>query len=478
MKLLRLTTENNKAYFESVFNSDLVIKPYSKIALSSFTTQLNNLNMIIDAQNNEISYTVDGNGNIKTITLPSGTYVSSNIGEFWLETTRLFNASMSNTTNQINRQWFCGVQGGRATFKLLTGTRVAPQSPVSSGLYVTKNLESGGAGAGKLKKTEASGGIGNNAFLYIRSPNNKAVSSLRATFFNEGSPTESGFVLGYTASNPTATTEEINPANYLYGIRYTQFTTPAVPYKYIVNGVEEISVGVFPEEGDILSIDIYNSQIYLRVYRSTTNDVETLYDGFYNHQTNLFPLLLFVGSGTIMNNIQFTSDPYYNINNTYEGEPILQANSNLIIIPTKDNPTNCFLQFNSSDLASILGFNKTRYPSINFLFEAEPQFIAERPFALRDFSESYIIELLNIKLESMCSLSGGQRNFLYVIPQLSAIKEHVVFQVPQLIFLNMNNSTEINLREVRARVLKDDLTDITCYGLSELVIIIKDKDEI
>ena len=78
----------------------------------------------------------------------------------------------------------------------------------------------------------------------------------------------------------------------------------------------------------------------------------------------------------------------------------------------------------------------------------------------------------------MCSLSGGQRNFLYVIPQLSAIKEHVVFQVPQLIFLNMNNSTEINLREVRARVLKDNLGSITCYGLSELVIIIKDKDEI
>jgi hypothetical protein len=77
----------------------------------------------------------------------------------------------------------------------------------------------------------------------------------------------------------------------------------------------------------------------------------------------------------------------------------------------------------------------------------------------------------------MDTQSKGPRSFLYVIPQLSAIKEHVVFQVPQLIFLDINNSYPINLREVKARVLKDNLSRITCYGLSELVMIIKEKGE-
>ena len=477
MKLIRLTTESNQSYFEAIFNSDLVIKPFSKIALSSFTTQLNNLNMIIDNQNNEISYTIDGNDNIKTLTLPNGVYTSATINQFWIDTTRIFNASMENTVNQINRQWFCGIEGGRVSFQLLTGTRVAPQSVTSSNLYVTKNLENAGAGQGKMKNADASGGIGNNAYLYIKSPNNKGVSSLRATFFQEDSPTESGFVLGYTANNPNASTVDIDPADYLYGIRYTQFTTPSVPYKFIVNGVEDNAVGVYPEEGDILSIDTYNNQIFLRVYRGNRNEVETLFDGFYNHQTNLFPLLLFVGIGTIINAIQFTSDPYYNINNTHGGEVILYDNGSLIKIPTKRTPTNCFLQFNSADLATILGYNKTRYPDINFAFEAEPNFIADKSFSLRDYSESFIIELLNIKLQSMDSLSQGQRNFLYVIPQLSPIKEHVVYQVPQLIFLDINNNFEINLREIKARVLTDTLNKVNCYGLSQIVLIIKDKDE-
>lgn len=478
MRLIRITTENNNCFFESVFNSDLIIKPQSKIALASFTTQLDNLNMVIDAQNNEISYSVDGPNNIKTLTLPNGVYTSSTVQDFWIEVTRLFNQSMSNTKNQINRQWGCGIVNGRADFKCLYGTRVAPQNVISSGLYVTYNLISGGAGQGKMKKDPASGNTGNNAFLYIKSPNNKGVSSLRATFFKEDSPTDSGFVLGYTSSNPTAGTQEIDPAIYLYGIRYTQFTTPSVPYKYIINGVETESVGVYPEEGDILSIDIYNGKIYLRVYRSTTNDFINLYTGDYNHQLNLFPLLLFVGIGTVINAIQFTSDPFYNIVNTQGGELILSANNNVVTIPTNKLSTQCFIQFNNPDLATILGYNKSRYPIAGFENKDEPDFIADKAFTLRDFSESYVIELLNIKLNSMDSLSHGERSILYIIPQLSAIKEHVVYQAPQLIFLNINNTYDLNLREIKARVLKDDLSQFRCYGLSEIVMIIKDKDEI
>jgi hypothetical protein len=78
----------------------------------------------------------------------------------------------------------------------------------------------------------------------------------------------------------------------------------------------------------------------------------------------------------------------------------------------------------------------------------------------------------------MDSLSNGERSILYVIPQLSQIKEHVVFEAPQLIFLDINNTYDLNLREIKARVLKDDLSQFRCYGLSTIVLIIKDKDEV
>lgn len=470
MRLIRLTTEDNKCVFDSVFNSDLVIKPYSKIALSSFTTQLNNLNMVIDSQNNEIQYTVEGSQYEKILTLPNGTYTSSTIGDFWIETTRLFNQSMQNRRSQINRQWFCGIDGGRAVFECKYGSRVYVSSSQSAGLYVCKEIVSGGSGQGLVKKGNTGS---NNSFIYIKSPNNKGCSSLRAGLYADDG-TNNGFVIGYTAENPSASTTVINPINYLYAIRYKDLTQP---YGVIINGVET-PTEFMPLIGDTFDIACYNGTIHLYIYRATGNTVLWLHDGPYDHQTNLFPLMLFIGTSTIINGIQFTSDPYYNQINIHGGAEISPTNNLLTPIPTTKEKTNCYLQFINPDLGLLLGFNKTRYPSSGFESIAEPIYLGEKPFTLRDFSESYVIELLNLKLDSMDSQSKGPKNFLYVIPQLSAIREHVVYQVPQLIFLNLNNATNINLRELRARVLKEDLTPITCYGISEMVIILKEKDEI
>lgn len=477
MKLLRLTTENDTAYFEAVFNSDLVIKPYSKIALSSFTTQLNNLSITIDNQNNELSYTVDGDDNIKTIILPNGTYTSATIDNFWIQTTKLFNSSMENTRNQINRQWFCGVLGGRAVFKTLTGNVINIKSPETTNIKGSKNVVANGTVGLRRDPLAAPG---DDSFIYIKSPVNKGCGVFRCKINVEDDPTglTSGFIIGYQLESANSTTDFIDPAAFVFGIRYVDLTQP---YKYIVNGVETPFVATpafLPLVQDTLAIESYEGLIRLNVYRNTNTQPITLFSAPYNHQTDFFPIISLENVSTTINNIQFTTDPYYDITSIVnDDEPILHANNNIVIIPTKNNPTNCFILFNI-DLASILGYKKARYPDFGFDYISEPIFLAEKAFELRDYSESYIIELLNIKLESMCSLSGGQRNFLYVIPQLSAIKEHVVFQVPQLIFLNMNNSTEINLREVSARVLKDTLSSIKCYGLSELVIIIKDKDEI
>jgi len=477
MRLIRLTTENENCFFESIFNSDLTIKPYSKVALSSFTTQLDNLNIVIDSQNNEISYSVDGPNNVKTLTLPTGVYTSSSIGNFWIETTRLFNASMAYTEKQINRQWRCSILGGRATFELKTGTRIVPKSVVSTNLFTTKNLVASGAGGGRMKRGTV--GIGNDAFLYMKSSNNKGSSVLRSTIFEDsGDGTKSGFVLGYTVSNPSADTVVINPNIYLYGIRYIDM---AQPYKFIINGVENPTTPfvVYPAVGDVLQIEISNSRIIFEVYRGGGANFAIISEGEpYNHQTDLFPLLLFVGSDTVINNTQFTSDPYYNITNTHTGGPINDNNLTIVPIPTNTPPTQCFLQFNSPDLATLLGFDKSRYPDAGFKSEAEPIYQANNPFTLRDFSESYVVELLNIKLQSMDGLSNGHRSILYVIPQLSPIKEHVVYQVPQLIFLDINNNYELSLRDIKARVLKDDLTQFRCYGLSQLVLIVKEKDEL
>jgi hypothetical protein len=484
MRLVRLTTENNNCFFESIFNSDLTIKPFSKVALASFTTQLDNLNMVIDSQNNEISYSVEGGGFIKTLTLPNGTYTSSTVQDFWIEVTKLFNQSMQDRRLRVNRQWGCGIVNGRADFKCLYGEVIAPTTFTSTGLIVAKNLVSGGSTRTYKRDPALAPTIGNNSFMYFKSTNNKGCSILRATIYADVSTgVASGFVMGYTASNPIAETEEINPANYLYAIRYVDSSviSPGPPpitkyYRFIINGVETGST-VQAKVGDTLQILTQGGSIKFNIFRSNSGVVELIYETIYNHQTELYPLCMFIGKDTVISNIQFTSDPFYNINNNHGGEEI---DDNILTykIPTTKIPTQCFIQFNSPDLATILGYNKSRYPDAGYNTDAEPDFIADKAFTLRDYSESYIIELLNIKINSMDALSHGERSILYVIPQLSAIKEHVVFEAPQLIFLNINNNFDLNLREIKARVLKDDLSQFRCYGLSTIVMIIKDKDEI
>ena len=485
MRLVRLTTENNNCFFESVFNSDLTIKPFSKVALASFTTQLDNLSMVIDSQNNEISYSVDGVSNIKTLTLPNGTYTSSNVQDFWIEVTRIFNQSMQYKANQINRQWECGMANGRADFKCLYGEVIAPTSVNTTGLIVTKNVVTGGSTRTYRRKQDLPTTIGNDSFMFFKSPNNKGCSVLRATILSDvETGVASGFVLGYTAENPIAGTEEIDPTDFLYAIRYvdSSIINPGPPpvtkyYKYIINGVES-NTTVQAKVGDTLQISTFNGTINFNVYRSDNITTDSIFSGPYNHQLNLFPLCMFIGKDTIISNIQFSSDPVYNIVNKDGDEPVLSAHPGVINLPTKKPTTQCFIQFNSPDLASLLGYNKSRYPDAGFTTIAEPDFIADKPFTLRDYSESYIVELNNIKLNSMDALSNGERSILYVIPQLSQIKEHVVFEAPQLIFLDINNTYDLNLREIKARVLKDDLSQFRCYGLSTIVIIIKDKDEV
>lgn len=474
MRLLRLTTENENCLFESEFNNDLIIKPYSQIALSSFTTQLDNLNLTIDAQNNQISFTVNGDVNYKTLTLPNGVYTSATIENFWITTTQLFNKSMLFVSKEINRQWRCGVEGGRASFECYYGSLVAPKNSLTGPLYNSVGLTITNGQSGAFKRTTI--GTGNDSYLYIKSPVNKGAGLLRAkVFVDDSAGTNTGFILGYTAENPPVSTNPMpyDPINYIYAIKHTKV---GENYFIIKNGVATDS-DIPSVLNDTLEIQTVGGVVNFYVIRDVSPYyIEVLGDSSYNHLDDIFPLAMFIGSDSQFSNIQFTSDPYYN-RIKYPSDELEASNPSIIIPATVGTETNFFLLFNNPDLATLLGFKNSRYPSSGTKLFANVEFIAEEPFTLRDFSESYVVELLNIKLDSMDTQTKGPRSILYVIPQLSAIKEHVVYQVPQLIFLNINNKYDINLREVKARVLKDNLSQITCYGISELVLIIKEKDE-
>ena len=473
MRLIRLTTKELQGIFDCTFNSDIVIQPNSKIALHSFTTQLNRFELDINSQNDKITFTVDGEDSIKTISLPNGIWNSGSIETFFTLATQIFNKEMEYTTNQIGRQWYVGCRENRFTFQCMAGSIINPASSKYTKFKRLQNTTNAGTGSPFIWRRSSGGTVGqNDSFIYFKTTQCKGAGSYRAKLLSDPNPATAGFILAYTSSPVSEETTVIDPSIITYGIRYVDTTQV---YKYYVNGAEASS-GITPAYNDILTIDTYQGHIYLNIYRSDgTNNIFNLYTGDYDHITNYFPLSIFPGT-TRVGGIIFTTDYYYNQSNPPSETDDLHVGSALPPI-SNNTLTNNFLEFDDILLAQDLGYTQFRYPLIGYNLEVNSTYTGYYGFKLRDYTESYIIEMLNMNIDSYDSLTAQRRNFLSVIPQFSTVREQVVYTAPVLIWLDLNISSPLLMRQFRARILKEDLTQVDTFGQSQMTILIKGPNE-
>lgn len=472
MRLIRLTTKDLTGFFDCDFNEDVIVEPKSKIALHSFTSQFNRFELVINAQNDKITFSVDGDGAIKTISLPNGAWNNSNIQLFQTLATQIFNRSMEYTTNQLGRQWYVGTEAERFTLQCMSGTIFNPANSAYNKFTRKQNVTNAGTGSPFIwKRTTGSGSGSNNAFVYYKSTQCKGSASFRSKLINDPTSGTEGFLLSYSASTVSEETTTIDQSSIAYGIRYVD---TAQPYKIIINGVETATTTT-PAINDILSIDTYGGNLYLNVYRNPSTNPITLHTSDYDHITNYFPIAIFVGTTTI-GGIQFSSDYFYNnanppneVDTTYTDLTIPTFSSKVI--------TENFLEFDDPLLSQELGYRQYRYPLAGYNKEVNATYTGENGFKLRDFSESYIVEMLNLNIDSYDAQSKQHRNFLAVIPQVSQVREQVVYNSPNFIWLDINNAFPIIMRQFKARILKEDLTSINTYGLSQIVVLIKGPSE-
>lgn len=473
MRLIRLTTKDLTGYVDADFNQDVIIEPNSKIALHSLTSQFNRFELIINAQNDKIKFSVDGDGAIRFISLPNGTWNNASMLDFFTLATQAFNQTMEYTTNQIGRQWYVGTAEDRFTFQCMQGTAFNPANTAYAKFTRKQNVTNAGTGNPFIWRRTTSGGTSgtNDAFIYYKSTQCKGSASFRAKLISDPTPDTEGFILAYSLSSVSEQTTVIEESSIAFGIRYVDL---GQPYKIIINGVETATTTT-PLMEDILTIDTYQGFLRLNVYRGTSTTPITLHSVEYDHITNYFPIAIFVGT-TRIGGIQFSSDYFYNkanppteVDSTYSLDTIPAFSSKVI--------TDNFLEFDDPLLAQELGFKQYRYPLTGYNREVNVIYTGENGFKLRDFSESYIIEMLNLNIDSYDSQTKQHRNFLAVVPSVSQVREQVVYVSPNLIFLDINNAFPLIMRQFKARVLKEDLTPINTYGLTQITILIKGPNE-
>jgi hypothetical protein len=468
MRLIRLTTETNDGRFDCDFNEDLVIPPNSQIALHSFTTQFPSATIVVNSLNNELSYSLNGADNFKTIVLPEGTYSNANIQEFFSQTQQRLNRSVAYATSQLGKQWRAGIFGGKTEFSIKRGTFRLTSQEANTRNCFWKNV---GSPASNQYQRNGGNMASNDAFIYWNLPVVKSAGYiLQRVLVDSTVPTNNGFIVGLTSICPDASTTSINPINLQYGVRYTSI---GQPYFDIVDGVSSQSA-VLCEENDLLSIGWSEGGIVYRVTR-TNGDIESIRDTTFNHMTDYFPLVVFNGD-CILGSANIICDPYYSVPDSDDmipNEPEELLGGRFYPPVKSDN----YFQFNTATLAQEFGYVNPRIPETGFINTINYSYIGDNAFILRDYSDSYIVELLNIQLNSMDAMTKQHKNYLAIVPHLQDLRELVVYVSPMLIFLDLNNKFPLYYRQIKARILRDDLTSVTTYGLSQMTILIKSPNE-
>ncbi len=131
----------------------------------------------------------------------------------------------------------------------------------------------------------------------------------------------------------------------------------------------------------------------------------------------------------------------------------------------------------TDDLMRVLGYPTGRYTENN-VFVA--RYVADKHFEMLGASDNLIVQLNNIQLKSYdgntLSDNGERRSILALIPDDDSDNQTLFFSNERL-FLDIDNSQEMNLSRISVSILDDNYEPIVLEGLSSMSIVFKDENE-
>ncbi len=494
MKLIRLITEDRNCRFDNAFNDDLLLKPNSKIALQSIALDTINDVIVINGLNQFITYQVK-TGFQKIVSLTHATYTQNNFEDLFLDIKNRLNDDMGfSQTEQNNKnlgiEWNCFINNQK---KVVIGYKIGRTGSYPT-LWGLNNLEFGTIGNREVLN------ITNTPISTTTNANNarsinyisRGCGYLRTRIHsldNSQGATEldNGFIIALSKTN-VFTTGEITDDMINYGIMVSyDHATAQNLYQTIIDGVftpsllatpNVIGVGnVNNDFQELLKSTEFNGssipKILFQVYQNGSAAPITLLTHDYTSDEKLYPLLIYRGSNALMNSVRITPSPWEN--------PTIQnqAEETELMAPPRQSTTATlnFLDMPAS-LASFLNFTHPRIPQVGtesfsqYALPANTEFYtAGGVFQPVDIADAFIVEMLNLKLESYDGLLNQRKNILAVIPKSNA-DGSVIFETNTPIFIDLNNKNEILLRNIKCRVVRPDYSNIEIQGLASLVLLV------
>lgn len=454
-RLIRLTTQDDNCYFNNDFKQDILIKPNSKIALQNFCCEIKEGNFTLNSSNNKLYYQ-SKNGEQVAVYLTAGYYDKDNIDILLNDMTLQLNKSLRITVApEYGRQWKVDIIDSKINIQQKSGN-IAFNS--NSSIVNKVNMDA----ANTFKR---SGGVVGNpdSFFYV----NKAFCKGSGAFYGKmttyNSTAGDEIVWGLSTKQFKSTDTEITKGDYKYAILVTAGT-----YKYIKNQVEYATAIPAPQANDEFFINLSENVISLDMYRGSNK--YNIFSETYTGET-LYPAATFMAAASnviIGSTVKFSADPYYS--------SVTESLDNTLITsvpgPGPNQGSNQYMEFDDYNFSQFLGFDNKRIPKSGTILTKNFNISGDNEFKATSLSESFIVELLNINLESYEGLLKQRKNILATIVNQQVVNDRVHFVAPYPQYIDMNNANPITLRNIRARILKEDLSEITVNGFSQMTLLI------
>lgn len=488
VKLIRLVTSDNTGLFSNEFTSDINIPVGSKICLANLSLEGAETEIIIDESNDTIVVQYS-DFVTKTAYLEHGTFKQSQLDDLILNIQTSLNNSVGDEAVCIGQQF--KVNHGNNKKIQIQKTQAFLNEHTSS--WTLDNV---------VKTSVINGNVWSSNLDTNTTENTNAMWSdlewckggavftcrIDTLIYDETSAGDdfNGFTLGLCRVKPS-TLNPIDRTNIDFGIRCIG---EGLNYEFYSGGVlEESDVevnyeGITSTENDILQISISDGFLKLFVYQYDEEPRllhEIDLNGYYGTPISdlvLYPFISFQGKNTNAKvfQVRYTADPF--ITPSFF-QPDYTPALNSVRLPSQQvERTNQSLTWGGLSLANFLGFLNVRYPSVGNTFTKNIIYTADTQFILKNVSDSLVVELLNINLASFDGITKQRRNFISVIPaQSNLVEGKVIYEASNLIYLDIDNSTPSQLRNIRGRILKSDLSPVTTSGNTVITLLIKNGNE-
>jgi hypothetical protein len=485
MKLVKLTQKppddkvSDFCIFNSFLDQDLIINENSQVALQSISFTLDQDDIVITADNQTINVTLINDGVTVNydIYLLEGVYNRSNYQDFFNDFTFALNQGIPFTSNFLGTEFDCRLSRNESIFVM----------DYLRGDVGIKNLEFVNVDVdGVAYKNDTAPGSGESSFMFIRDKMCRGAGFWRVQNSNVDSNVSIGLMTRALNDNDT----RINPNEVVFGLRLKLNTPGNETYEYILNG-QATESAYNALQGDTMEIRINNGDLEIGFYRFNTTqffnvvtnagDLTKLENLFENGRNrSLYPFCQLIQNNSEITKPLFAATPYEDIisRNDFNASlaDVTNYHTNLYAPePNNNNDYTFIITFLDLELALICGFLRQEQTTV-VLSGNQQDLRAVKKFDTALVNENFVVEMENMVLDAYSDQKKGRFSILSSFAVENDLNTYR-YTAPYPTFLDIKNNNPLTLRNIRMRVLDGDLEPIETEGLSNAVLLFKDKDE-